>query len=47
VRDRLGPYLVIYLLTEQKRDQAKIDAAMSVAALLDIAAQTWADALID
>lgn len=33
VRDGLGPYLAIYLLTEQKWDEASIGAVMSVAAL--------------
>src|SRR5436305_12774357 len=47
VRDGLGPYLAIYLLTEQKWDQASIGAVMSVAALAGIAAQTPAGALID
>jgi MFS family permease len=47
VRDGLGPYLSIYLLTEQKWDQASIGVVMSVAALAGIAAQTPAGALID
>jgi MFS family permease len=47
VRDGLGPYLAIYLLTEQKWDQARIGAVMSVAALAGIIAQTPAGALID
>jgi len=47
VRDGLGPYLAIYLLTEQKWDAASIGAVMSVAALAGIAAQTPAGALID
>ena len=47
VRDGLGPYLAIYLLTEQKWDQASIGVVMSVAALAGIAAQTPAGALID
>lgn len=47
VRDGLGPYLAIYLLTEQKWDEASIGAVMSVAALAGIAAQTPAGALID
>jgi MFS family permease len=47
VRDGLGPYLAIYLLTEQKWDQARIGVVMSVAALAGIAAQTPAGALID
>jgi MFS family permease len=47
VRDGLGPYLAIYLLTEQKWDQASIGIAMSVAAVAGIIAQTPAGALID
>jgi MFS family permease len=47
VRDGLGPYLAIYLLTEQKWDQASIGVVMSVAALAGIFAQTPAGALID
>src|SRR5947199_3606663 len=47
VRDGLGPYLAIYLLTEQKWDQASIGAVISIAAVAGIAAQTPAGALID
>ena len=47
VRDGLGPYLAIYLLTEQKWDEASIGAVMSIAALAGIIAQTPAGALID
>jgi MFS family permease len=47
VRDGLGPYLAIYLLTEQKWNEASIGAVMSIAALAGIAAQTPAGALID
>ena len=47
VRDGLGPYLAIYLLTEQKWDQASIGVVMSVAAIAGIIAQTPAGALID
>jgi MFS family permease len=47
VRDGLGPYLAIYLLTERKWDEASIGAVMSLAALAGIAAQTPAGALID
>ena len=32
VRDGLGPYLAIYLLTEQKWDEASIGVVMSTAA---------------
>jgi MFS family permease len=47
VRDGLGPYLAIYLLTEQQWDAASIGIVMSVAALAGIVAQTPAGALID
>ncbi|UGV25113.1 MFS transporter [Rhodopseudomonas boonkerdii] len=47
VRDGLGPYLAIYLLTVQKWDEASIGAVMSVAAITGILAQTPAGALID
>src|SRR4051812_22974639 len=47
VRDGLGPYLAIYMLTEQKWDEASIGVVMSVAALAGIVAQTPAGALID
>ena len=47
VRDGLGPYLAIYLLTEQRWDEASIGIVMSVAALAGIFAQTPAGALID
>ncbi len=47
VRDGLGPYLAIYLLTEQHWDQARIGLVMSVAAVAGIVAQTPAGALID
>lgn len=47
VRDGLGPYLAIYLLTVQKWDEASIGAVMSVAAIAGILAQTPAGALID
>src|ERR1700750_3391352 len=47
VRDGLGPYLAIYLLTEQKWDEASIGVVMSVAAIAGIVAQTPAGALID
>jgi sugar phosphate permease len=40
VRDGLGPYLAIYLLTEQKWDEASIGIVMSVAALAGIIVQT-------
>src|SRR5437660_3080475 len=47
VRDGLGPYLAIYLLTEQKWDEAHIGAVMSVATIAGIVAQTPAGALVD
>ena len=47
VRDGLGPYLAIYLLTVQKWDAASIGVVMSVAAVAGIVAQTPAGALID
>jgi MFS family permease len=47
VRDGLGPFLAIYLLTEQKWDEARIGVVMSIATLAGIAAQTPAGALID
>src|SRR5881227_3711093 len=47
VRDGLGPYLAVYLLTEQKWDEARIGVVMSVATIAGILAQTPAGALID
>jgi MFS family permease len=47
VRDGLGPYLAIYLLTEQKWDEARIGIVMSFATLAGILAQVPAGALID
>jgi MFS family permease len=47
VRDGLGPYLAIYLLTERKWDEASIGAVMSLAGLAGILAQTPAGSLID
>ncbi|WP_028342610.1 MFS transporter [Bradyrhizobium elkanii] len=47
VRDGLGPYLAIYLLTERKWDEASIGSVMSIAAIAGILAQTPAGALID
>jgi MFS family permease len=47
VRDGLGPYLAIYLLTETKWDEASIGLVMSIAAIIGIVAQTPAGALID
>jgi MFS family permease len=47
VRDGLGPYLAIYLLTEQKWDEARIGIVMSIAAIAGIVTQTPAGALVD
>src|SRR5580704_1979933 len=47
VRDGLGPYLAIYLLTIQKWDEASIGLVMSVTTVAGILAQTPAGALID
>lgn len=47
VRDGLGPYLAIYLLTEQKWDEARIGIVMSISTLAGIIAQTPAGALVD
>ena len=47
VRQGLGPYLAIYLLTEQKWDEARIGLVMSVATIAGILAQTPAGALVD
>jgi MFS family permease len=47
VRDALGPYLAIYLLTERKWDEASIGIVMSIATLAGIIAQTPAGALVD
>jgi MFS family permease len=47
VRQGLGPYLAVYLLTEQKWDEAHIGIVMSVATIAGILAQTPAGALVD
>jgi predicted MFS family arabinose efflux permease len=47
VRDGLGPYLAIYLLTVQKWDEASIGVVMSIAAGAGILAQTPAGAFVD
>jgi predicted MFS family arabinose efflux permease len=47
VRDGLGPYLAVYLLTEQKWDEARIGIVMSIATFAGIIAQTPAGALVD
>jgi MFS family permease len=47
VRDGLGPYLAIYLLTVQKWDAASIGVVMSIGGIAGLVAQTPAGALID
>ena len=47
VRQGLGPYLAIYLLTEQRWDEARIGIVMSIATAAGIVAQTPAGALVD
>src|SRR3954453_17784080 len=47
VRDGLGPYLAIYLLTVQRWDEASIGLVMSIATLAGLLAQTPAGALVD
>jgi sugar phosphate permease len=47
VRDALGPYLAVYLLTERRWDEASIGFVMSIATIAGIAAQTPAGALVD
>jgi MFS family permease len=47
VRDGLGPFLAIYLLTEQHWDEARIGLVMSIATIAGILAQTPAGALVD
>src|SRR5437667_3387242 len=47
VRDGLGPYLAIYLLTGQKWDEASIGVVMSIASFAGIVAQTPAGAVLD
>jgi len=47
VRDGLGPYLAIYLLTVQQWDEARIGLVMSVATVAGILAQAPAGALVD
>ncbi|WP_370166515.1 MFS transporter [Bradyrhizobium diazoefficiens] len=43
----LGPYLAVYLLTEQHWDEARIGLVMSIATVAGIVAQTPAGALVD
>ena len=47
VRDGLGPYLAVYLLTVQHWDEASIGLLMSIAAAAGLLAQTPAGAFID
>ena len=47
VRDALGPYLAVYLLTEREWDAASIGVVMSIATIAGILAQTPAGALVD
>ena len=47
VRDGLGPYLAIFLLTVHHWDEASIGTVMSVAAVIGILAQAPAGALVD
>lgn len=47
VRDGLGPYLAIYLLTVHDWDAASIGVVMSVGGIAGLVAQTPAGALID
>ena len=47
VRDGLGPYLAIYLLTIQKWDEASIGVVMSIATAAGLMAQMPAGALVD
>ena len=47
VRDGLGPYLAIYLLTIQNWDPASIGIVMSIGGIAGILAQTPAGALVD
>src|SRR5258708_37349750 len=47
VRDGLGPYLSIYLLTVQKWDQASIGFVVSIAGIVGLLAQAPAGALVD
>ena len=47
VRDALGPYLAVYLLTERQWDAANIGVVMSIATVAGILAQTPAGALVD
>ena len=47
VRDGLGPYLAVYLLTVQHWNEAAIGVVMSVGGVAGLLAQTPAGALVD
>jgi MFS family permease len=47
VRDALGPYLAVYLLTEREWHAASIGLVMSIATIAGILAQTPSGALVD
>lgn len=47
VRDGLGPYLAVFLLTERHWDEASIGFVMTIAATAAIVTQTPAGALVD
>ena len=47
VRDGLGPYLAIYLLTVQKWDEASIGLVMTIGGIAGLLAQTPAGAFVD
>src|SRR3954468_24668506 len=47
VRDGLGPYLAIYLLTVQRWDEASIGLVVWIATLAALLARTPAGALVD
>src|SRR3954470_11755992 len=47
VRDGLGPYLAVYLLTVQHWNEAAIGVVMSVGGIAGLLAQTPAGALVD
>ncbi len=47
IRQGLGPYLAVYLLTEQHWDEGHIGVVMSIATIAGIVAQTPAGAMVD
>jgi len=47
VRDALGPYLAVYLLTEREWDATSIGLVMSISTVAGILAQTPSGALVD